>query len=68
MADGSRRGTAGAHTVAGGRRFGYWLAAVACLLMLVGVVWASDWITLQDERTVFTATCERGAWQGARCS
>jgi hypothetical protein len=45
-----------------------WLWAIASLVVLVGLVWASDWITLQDERTVFTADCERGTWQGARCS
>jgi hypothetical protein len=32
------------------------------------LVWASDRITLQGERTIYTANCADGAWDGLRCS
>ncbi len=39
------------------------------IVTLVAVpLWVSDRITLQGERTIFTARCEQGAWQGARCT
>src|SRR5436190_2523773 len=66
------RGTGESHDIrvrvaASGVALVPWLFAIV-LLALVGYMWASDWITLQDERTVFTADCARGIWQGARCS
>ncbi|HZV92853.1 MAG TPA: hypothetical protein VFF72_06515 [Caldimonas sp.] len=30
--------------------------------------WASDFITLQGERTVYTVGCQGGEWQGEVCS
>ena len=42
--------------------------AVAILAVIAGFIWASDSITLQGERTVYTAECQRGAWQGQRCN
>ena len=30
--------------------------------------WASDFVTMQGERTVYTVDCVGGAWQGERCS
>ena len=36
-----------------------------CLALLLG--WASDVVTLEGERTVYTAMCDRGAWQGPQC-
>ena len=51
-----------------GARLHLWLYGIAGLLMLVGLMWASDWITLQSERTVYTAGCKGGAWQSAHCS
>lgn len=30
--------------------------------------WASDFVTMQGERTVYTVDCFGGAWQGARCT
>ena len=30
--------------------------------------WASDFITLQGERTVYTVECRDGAWAGERCA
>lgn len=39
------------------------------LLSLVGVlIWISDRITLQGERTVYTVKCEQGEWNGERCT
>jgi hypothetical protein len=31
-------------------------------------LWASDRITLQGERTIFTARCVQGTWQVAHCT
>ncbi len=39
------------------------------LVVLVAVVaWTSDSITMQGERTIYTARCEQGAWQGTHCT
>jgi hypothetical protein len=32
------------------------------------LIWASDSITLQGERTIYTVSCERGVWNGLRCT
>ncbi len=45
-----------------------WLAVLAIVFFAVGMVWASDAITLQGERTVYTVDCRQGSWQGASCS
>lgn len=42
--------------------------ALFVLVVLGFAAWATDSITLDGERTVYTATCEQGAWQGASCS
>ena len=39
-------------------------AATALFLLLV---WASDQITLDGERTIYTVNCEGGRWVGQRC-
>jgi hypothetical protein len=44
-----------------------WLAVIAVLATVVVLLWASDKITLEGERTVYTARCQDGAWQGAHC-
>lgn len=41
------------------------LAAVAVAGMLL---WASDQVTLQGERTIYTVDCAGGTWNGATCS
>ncbi len=38
------------------------------LLILVLLVWGSDRITLQGERTIYTVDCEAGVWDGNRCT
>ena len=66
-ADNSEGPGVGARASAGAK-IRHWLYAIGGLLVLAGLAWASDTITLQNERTVYTAQCERGAWQGPHCS
>jgi hypothetical protein len=40
----------------------------AVLTVFAALVWATDTVTLQGERTIYTAKCEQGSWQGERCS
>jgi hypothetical protein len=40
-----------------------WLVPIA----LVGGAWVTDAITMQGERTVYTAHCHGGTWDGGRC-
>ena len=45
-----------------------WLL-VLFVLGLVGVLgWATDFVNLQGERTIYTAECKAGEWQGKHCS
>jgi hypothetical protein len=41
------------------------LLVVAALMIFI---WASDRITMEGERTVYTVSCEQGAWEGLRCT
>ena len=44
---------------------------VPALLIIAGLaatVWATDWITLEGERTIYTADCVAGSWTGLACS
>ena len=45
-----------------------WPLALALPALLIGGLWSSDVITLQGERTIYTADCRGGSWQGTRCS
>ena len=45
-----------------------WLYVIATLAVLAAMGWASDTITLQDERTIYTVECRQGDWHGQRCS
>lgn len=38
------------------------------LVVLALLVWMSDAITLQGERTIYTVNCEHGDWEGSRCT
>ena len=40
--------------------------AICALLGFAG--WASDFITMQGERTIYTVECQAGSWNGDRCS
>jgi len=39
---------------------------VLCAVLAIAL-WASDQITLQGERTLYSANCERNAWVGSHC-
>ncbi|HEY2558419.1 MAG TPA: hypothetical protein VGI48_01775 [Caldimonas sp.] len=45
-----------------------WAFVFALLAALVFAAWASDFVTMQGERTVYTAECADGSWDGDRCS
>jgi hypothetical protein len=39
------------------------------LVALIGVsAWATDFVTLEGEWTVYTVECRQGAWSGDRCA
>jgi hypothetical protein len=44
------------------------IALLALFCAVAFSAWSNDNITLQGERTVYTAACEQGVWQGSRCS
>ena len=44
------------------------LFGVAAVLVLGLLVWASDTITLQGERTIYTVNCEHGVWKDLGCT
>ena len=42
---------------------------IAAIAIVIGVlIWASDKITLQGERTIYSVQCRDGTWQGWRCT
>jgi hypothetical protein len=41
---------------------------VAVSIGLGVFIWASDRITLEGERTIYTVGCEQGVWAGLRCT
>ena len=44
------------------------LRGLLVLLVFVMLVWLSDRVTLQGERTIFTVKCDQGTWQGSHCA
>jgi hypothetical protein len=36
--------------------------------ILAAFLWASDQVTIQGERTIYTVDCKGGAWQGPHCT
>lgn len=50
------------------KRFKFRWVASPVLLMLVFFIWASDRVTLQGERTIYTVDCVNGRWEGNRCA
>ena len=46
----------------------YWLVLVLLFVTFAIVIWASDHVTLQGERTVYTVRCEQGTWVENECS
>ena len=45
-----------------------WVFVIAILAVLGFAGWASDFITMQGERTIYTVECRDGAWAGDRCA
>jgi hypothetical protein len=45
-----------------------WASLIVLLAVLVFSAWASDFITMQGERTVYTVECSGGTWLDDRCS
>ena len=45
-----------------------WILVLLALLVLGVVFWASDRITYEGERTIYTVGCEGGTWNGLRCT
>ena len=44
------------------------LLAVLFMALLLVAAWASDFVTLQGERIIYTAGCEGGEWRGETCT
>jgi hypothetical protein len=44
-----------------------WIFVVAVLAALGFAAWASDFVTMQGERTIYTVECHGGEWQASRC-
>ncbi len=45
-----------------------WACVGVVLAGLGFAAWASDFVTMQGERTVYTVDCVSGAWQGDQCT
>ncbi len=45
-----------------------WVIVAAVFAALGFAAWASDFVTMQGERTVYTVDCVGGTWQGDRCA
>jgi hypothetical protein len=45
-----------------------WLLGFLLVAFIAAILWGSDWITLQGERTVYTVRCDDGVWQGTKCT
>ena len=45
-----------------------WLIILAVIVVFAAAAWATDTITLQGERTVYTVECMQGEWQGQKCT
>ena len=45
-----------------------WAFVLLVFVALGFAAWASDFVTMQGERTIYTVDCTNGAWQGNHCS
>jgi hypothetical protein len=43
-------------------------AFIVVLAILMAVIWASDQVTLEGERTIYSVGCEGGVWEGMHCT
>src|SRR4051794_22970408 len=50
-----------------GSRLLVWIAIALGVGSLGLMLWASDKITYEGERTIYTVACEQGSWDGLRC-
>ena len=44
-----------------------WVTVLLAAIGLAVVLWASDRITYEGERTVYTVRCDQGQWEGLQC-
>ena len=44
------------------------LSLILSVFFIVALIWGSDRITMQGERTIYTVECEGGTWNGNACS
>ncbi|MBI3376670.1 MAG: hypothetical protein HY017_33565 [Betaproteobacteria bacterium] len=49
-------------------RTSLWVALAVAVALLGLTAWSNDFITLQGERTVYSAVCQQGVWVGDRCT
>ena len=42
--------------------------STVAIVVLLFAIWATDFVTLQGEWTIYTAKCEGGEWQGTTCT
>jgi hypothetical protein len=47
---------------------GVWISVLIVLVVLAGLSWITETVTLQDHWTLYAVRCDRGAWHGTRCS
>lgn len=45
-----------------------WLGFLLVVAIVSTLLWASDRITYEGERTIHSVRCEKGAWEGWRCT
>ena len=45
-----------------------WAFVILILATLGFAAWASDFVTMQGERTVYTVDCSNGSWQANHCA
>ena len=45
-----------------------WLGVFAALVFFGLLIWLSDRVTMQGERTIYAVNCQDGSWQGSVCT
>lgn len=49
-------------------RTALWVSLAVVIVLFGLAAWSNDFITLQGERTVYSAGCQEGVWVGNRCT
>jgi len=44
------------------------LGIVGVVVLFAALIWSSDRVTLQGERTIYLVECRNGVWQGSHCT